>query len=142
METLLLLQPKEAAAGGKTSQELVLEMVTSIIDKKEVPALLDQQNMHKDLLQVNQKGLLPSLTTFLLQEMHRFNRLIKVIKTSLEDLKNAINGIILLSDELDSMFYDLLIGKVPQNWQKVAYLSLKPLSSWIKDLKLRVAFIR
>jgi len=74
--------------------------------------------------------------------MQRFNTLIKVIKTSLEDLKKAINGLILLSDELDSMFYDLLIGRVPKNWQKVAYLSLKPLSSWIKDLKLRVAFLR
>ena len=66
----------------------------------------------------------------------------RVIKNSLEDLKKAINGLILLSDELDSMFYDLLIGKVPKNWQKAAYLSLKPLATWIKDLKLRVAFLR
>ena len=40
------------------------------------------------------------------------------------------------------MFYDLLIGKVPKNWQKSSFLSLKPLGAWIKDLKLRVAFIR
>lgn len=40
------------------------------------------------------------------------------------------------------MFYDLQIGKVPKNWQKVAYLSLKPLGPWIKDLKLRVSFLR
>ena len=117
-------------------------MVTSMIEKKEVPELLNQDNCHKQLLQVNDKGLLPSLTTFLLQEMQRFNKLIKVIKASLEDLKKAINGLILLSDELDSMFYDLLVGRVPQNWQKVAYLSLKPLSSWMKDLKLRVSFMR
>ena len=67
MDTLLLLQPKEAAAGGKSSQDLVLDMVTSIFEKKEIPDLLDQQNCHKELLQVNDKGLLPSLTTFLLQ---------------------------------------------------------------------------
>ena len=42
-------------------------MVTSIFEKKEIPDLLDQQNCHKELLQVNDKGLLPSLTTFLLQ---------------------------------------------------------------------------
>jgi dynein heavy chain len=94
------------------------------------------------LFQVNDKGLLASLSTFLLQEMHRFNRLLRVIKNSMEDLKKAINGLILLSDELDSMFYDLLIGRVPKNWQKSAYLSLKPLAAWIKDLKLRVAFLR
>lgn len=74
--------------------------------------------------------------------MQRFNKLIRVIKASLEDLKKAINGLILLSDELDSMFYDLLIGRVPKNWQKVAYLSLKPLSTWVTDLKQRVSFMR
>lgn len=53
METLLLLQPKEAAAGGKTPQDLVLDIVTSIIERKDVPDLLDQQLAHKELLQVN-----------------------------------------------------------------------------------------
>jgi dynein heavy chain, axonemal len=47
---------------------------------------------------VNEKGLLASLSTFLLQEMQRFNKLIRVIRSSLEDLKKAINGLILLSD--------------------------------------------
>jgi hypothetical protein len=34
MDTLLLLQPKEATSGGKSAQDIVLEMVTSIIEKK------------------------------------------------------------------------------------------------------------
>jgi hypothetical protein len=42
-------------------------MVTNIIEKKEIPEILDQQMGHKDLFQVNDKGLLPSLTIFLLQ---------------------------------------------------------------------------
>ena len=40
------------------------------------------------------------------------------------------------------MFYDLIINKVPKNWQKVAYPSLKPLTSWIKDLNQRVIFLK
>merc|ERR1711981_1320601 len=32
-------------------------------------------------------------------------------------------------------------NQVPKNWTKVAYLSLKPLSSWFKDLIVRVAFM-
>lgn len=40
-----------------------------------------------------------------------------------------------MSDELDSMFYDLLINKVPENWKKVSYPNLKPLASWMKDLR-------
>ena len=68
--------------------------------------------------------------------------MLKVIKLTLEDLKKAIKGLILMSDDLDSMFYDLLVGKVPKNWGKVAYPSLKPLASWMKDLRERVDFIR
>jgi len=81
------------------------------------------------------------LNTFLLQEVVRFNRLLKIIKASFEDLKKAINGLILMSDELDSMFYSLLLNKVPQNWTKVSYPSLKPMNSWLKDLKARTTFI-
>lgn len=47
-----------------------------------------------------------------------------------------------MSDELDSMFYDLLLNKVPQNWKKVSYPNLKPLASWMKDLRERVIFMR
>ncbi len=46
-----------------------------------------------------------------------------------------------MSDELDSMFYSLLLNKVPQNWTKVSYPSLKPMNSWLKDLKARTTFI-
>ena len=81
------------------------------------------------------------MNTFLLQEVVRFNRLLKIIKASFEDLKKAINGLILMSDELDSMFYSLLLNKVPQNWTKVSYPSLKPMNSWLKDLKARTTFI-
>lgn len=47
-----------------------------------------------------------------------------------------------MSDDLDAMFYDLLVNRVPKNWKKVAYLSLKPLASWLKDLKERVIFLK
>lgn len=47
-----------------------------------------------------------------------------------------------MSDELESMYFCLLINKVPDNWKKYAYPSLKPLNAWIKDLSERVNFIR
>ena len=42
-------------------------MVTGILERKEVPELLDPANGHKDLFERSDKGLFPSLTTFLLQ---------------------------------------------------------------------------
>jgi dynein heavy chain len=47
-----------------------------------------------------------------------------------------------MSQELDEMYGSFLKNQVPFNWEFVAYLSLKPLSSWFKDLIERVEFMR
>lgn len=54
----------------------------------------------------------------------------------------AIKGLVSMSPELDLMFSSLLKNQVPPNWKEVSYPSLKPLSSWIKDLNYRVEFMR
>jgi len=46
-----------------------------------------------------------------------------------------------MSAILDAMHTDLLINRVPDNWTKKSYPSLKPLASWITDLAARVAFM-
>ena len=123
--------------GSKSPQLIISEMVTNMISNKEIPDLLNstKENCHKELFLEDENGLLPSLSIVLLQESTRFNKLLRTIKTSLQNLKSAIDGTALMSDELDSMFYSLLNNTVPKNWQKVAYPSLKPLASWINDLK-------
>ena len=40
------------------------------------------------------------------------------------------------------MFDGFLIQKVPKLWEKVAYLSLKPLGAWVIDMIARFDFIR
>ena len=46
-----------------------------------------------------------------------------------------------MSMELEMMFNDFLNNKVPLQWVKAGYPSLKPLSSWVPDLLLRLEFI-
>lgn len=82
-----------------------------------------------------------SLSTVLLQEVARFNRLLSVMRSSLEELQKAINGLVVMSSELDSMYLSMLNSQVPANWEKVAYPSLKPLMSWFRDLIERVEFM-
>lgn len=53
---------------------------------------------------------------------------------SISLLMKAIKGLVIMSPELDLMYSSLLKNVVPPNWTEVAYPSLKPLSSWIKDL--------
>lgn len=137
LTTILSMQPRTNTASGKSPQQIVAEMVSNIIKNKEIPDLLslNKEHCNKELFVEDEKGLLPSLSIVLLQEAARFNRLLKTIKLSLENLKCAIDGTALMSDELDAMFYSLLNNIVPKNWQKVAYPSLKPLASWLVDMR-------
>lgn len=64
------------------------------------------------------------------------------MKQSLIDIDLAINGFIVMSEVLDEMYLRFTNNQVPNNWTKVGYLSLKPLSSWFKDLLDRVTFMR
>lgn len=73
--------------------------------------------------------------------MERFNRLISQIAKTLSDLQKAIQGLVEMSFDLDLMYTSLLNNKVPDLWTKVAYPSLKPLSSWFTDLGERIAFM-
>ena len=90
---------------------------------------------------MNNNHLLPSLTTVLVQEMDKFTRLLNRITASLNELKDAIGGFVVMSETLDKMFTKLQNGQVPLNWEEVAYPSLKPLASWYTDLNKRVDFL-
>lgn len=82
-----------------------------------------------------------SLHIFRAQEIDRFNKLVDVMKKTLLDLKDAINGYAVMSLDLESMFNMIFIRKVPLNWEAHAYPSLKPFASWFKDLIERVEFM-
>lgn len=72
--------------------------------------------------------------------MDRFNKLVKVMKSSLANLQKAIQGLVVMSLELEKMFNSFLDQKVPENWENVAYPSLKPLGSWVADLIQRLVW--
>jgi len=139
VEKILSIQPRVAAGGGGASPEqIVLQRSKEILDK--VPADLEKAAGLKELFK-SVNNLLPSLTTVLLQEMEKFNRLLRTMRASLKELDQAIHGIIVMSSTLDSMFTSLQNGQVPANWGKVAYPSLKPLATWFEDMIKRVEFL-
>lgn len=63
------------------------------------------------------------------------------MKSSLFNLKKALKGLVVMSEELQKLsnsIYDNQVGKV---WADKGFLSLKPLGSWIEDLGLRIRFL-
>jgi len=83
-----------------------------------------------------------SMNTVLTQELQRFNGLIKIVKSSLKDIKLALMGKIVMNSALEAASKSLFNGKVPDLWMKKSYPSLKPLGSYVADLKSRLAFFQ
>lgn len=63
----------------------------------ELPGYLQKDNGAKDLFVENEMGLIPSLSTVLLQEMEKFNILLSKMKTTLIDVIKAIDGLVVMS---------------------------------------------
>lgn len=77
-----------------------------------------------------------------MQELIRFNRLIRVVRSSLQNLLKALKGLVLMSAELEVLRGDVAGGRLPSLWASRSYPSLKPLAAYFKDLLLRLATLQ
>lgn len=142
IETILSIQPRVATGGAdKSPDQIVLELVKAL--QGELPSLLTKEESNKELWVMNpEKNLIPSLSTVLQQEVERFNILLTQMQSTLIALAKAVEGIVVMSQELDSMYFSLINNEVPKLWVKVSYKSMKGLASWMRDLKDRVKFMQ
>ena len=72
-----------------------------------------------------------------LKETERLVVLLLTIKSSLAELNLALKGDLTMSDAMEKLTYALSSDIVPQTWALVAYPSLRPLTSWLTNLRAR-----
>lgn len=77
------------------------------------------------------------LVVVLIQEITRYNQLLNTVRDSLILVKKGMQGLVVISPELEQVCQALYNGKVPNMW-KQWYPSLKTLSTWTRDLCLRI----
>ena len=53
-----------------------------------------------------------------------------------------MKGLLLMSADLESAFFEIFDGKTPAMWLKHSYPSLKPLGGYINDLVERLKFFQ
>ncbi|CAG9467054.1 unnamed protein product [Pedinophyceae sp. YPF-701] len=108
------------------------------------PALPGQDAGRKSVLEVAKPEVPPrsSLSIFLVQETDRMNALLQVLASSLRQLSRALQGLVLMTSELETMSSALLAGQVPGAWAAAAYPSTKGLGPWFADLQRRVQTLR
>jgi dynein heavy chain len=82
-----------------------------------------------------------SMNTVLVQECIRYNKLLEAMELTIPDVLKALNGLVVMSAELESIANSAALNHVPHIWASKAYPSMKPLAAWVEDLSDRLKFI-
>ncbi|CAG5048847.1 unnamed protein product [Parnassius apollo] len=133
--TLVLVEGGGRGAETGNTEGILVQMASEILSK--LPPKFDTEIAQKKY----PVDYSESMNTVLIQEMERFNKLIKEVKNSLLDLQKAVKGLIVMSPALDMMSNAMLLGRIPDNWCKISYPSLKPLPSYVIDLVERLKML-
>eukprot|EP01059_Diplonema_ambulator_P010461 TRINITY_DN204_c1_g2_i3.p1 TRINITY_DN204_c1_g2~~TRINITY_DN204_c1_g2_i3.p1 ORF type:complete len:3050 (+),score=1214.76 TRINITY_DN204_c1_g2_i3:4746-13895(+) len=134
LNATLLVKLSGGKQGGDSAVSLE-KVVLGLVDQLEaaVPAVIDLQT----IMEAKESEDMDALVTCLFQEIQRYNILLNDITNSLKEVKKGVSGLIIMNEHLDMIFQALLFNKVPESWER-HYPTLKPLSSWMEDLKLRI----
>jgi len=120
----------------ETKEQVVIRKCHSALER--TPELLPLDQAKKNLAAASKIKFEP-LLHILVQEVNRYNELIGIIKSDLHLIINALKGNITLNKDIESKINMIYDDRVPLNWL-VMYLSLKPLGSFISDLRDRIEF--
>mmetsp|Transcript_46773 Transcript_46773/g.83798 ORF Transcript_46773/g.83798 Transcript_46773/m.83798 type:complete len:4084 (-) Transcript_46773:846-13097(-) len=141
LDSIISLQPRGGGVGGASSpDETVDALALEFLER--LPPPIDKEDAHPSINKLTPAGILPSLTTVLVQEVDRFNKLVATMEATLLELRRAIKGEVVMSTDLEKMFNYFMYSKVPVLWGKVGYPCLMPLGSWFNDFLARMDFLR
>uniref|UniRef100_A0A8C5WWN5 Dynein heavy chain 5, axonemal n=1 Tax=Laticauda laticaudata TaxID=8630 RepID=A0A8C5WWN5_LATLA len=113
LDTILSIQPKDSSSGSGETREAV------------VARLAD------DILQ--QMGPFQPMNIFLRQEIDRMQRIIALVRNTLTDLKLAIDGTIIMNENLRDALDCMYDARIPERWRKASWAS-STLGFWFTEL--------
>ncbi|CCD17691.1 unnamed protein product [Trypanosoma congolense IL3000] len=129
--TINELQPKKhAGAGSFSPQEVVQQKIDEIRER------LPERHNLQDLAERLEDERSPQQHVFY-QECERMNILIGVLKVSLEELDLGLKGALSMTTAMQTLFDEIFLDKLPALWEKVSFLSLRTLGSWMENFLLR-----
>jgi dynein heavy chain len=114
--TLSETQPKGGGGGGgdgMSREETVLKAAQEMKDK--IPEFYVEEEFRAKLMR-GKDGLVPPLNIFLYQEIQRLQSVMSKVKFMLEQLRLAINGEVVMTEELQTCLDSIYAALVPRMW--------------------------
>jgi dynein heavy chain len=124
INSVLATQAQSSSSGGAKSKDDILNDICSGI-----LGLLPKDFAIEEAQQKYPVSYEESMNTVLIQELVRFNKLLKVIRESLQNILKALKGLVVMSKDLEDVCTSLNTGKIPEMWASKSYPSLKPVVS-------------
>ncbi|KAI4470545.1 dynein heavy chain family protein [Holotrichia oblita] len=129
LDTILNVQPKEGgSSGGETRESIVYSLAEDMLEKLPAPYIGFEV---REALQ--RMGPLLPMNIFLRQEIDRIQRVIMEVQSTLCDLKLAIDGTIIMSQNLRTALDSMYDARIPEKWLKVSWESAT-LGFWYTEL--------
>eukprot|EP00746_Dinoflagellata_sp_MGD_P065558 gnl/MRDRNA2_/MRDRNA2_27306_c0_seq1.p1 gnl/MRDRNA2_/MRDRNA2_27306_c0~~gnl/MRDRNA2_/MRDRNA2_27306_c0_seq1.p1 ORF type:complete len:1713 (+),score=337.76 gnl/MRDRNA2_/MRDRNA2_27306_c0_seq1:612-5141(+) len=136
LQGIIRMAPRATVAGGASSDDTLVEYVNQLRGDTSQPFDLDV------VVDKYPTSYSESMNTVLVQEVVRYNRLLTKMKSSLTEVGKALKGLVVMSEQLEKICLSITNGTIPDLWASVGYLSLRPLPSFMGDLKERLGFLR
>ncbi|XP_076648749.1 dynein heavy chain at 62B [Halictus rubicundus] len=135
--SMLLIQRTGTTGDTSKQDEILLNMKKDIYDR--MPTLFDIEEAQKRYPVMYME----SMNTVLIQELERYNTLLREVRQSLSMLENAVKGLVVMTPALEDLAGHIMSSRIPQSWMKVcAYPSLKPLPGFVNDFLDRLNFFQ
>jgi dynein heavy chain len=129
------LQPRTTGGGGGSSMlEVVMGMIDEFTDKL-AEGIVDMEDLVSRI--EAEGGRTPYVNVFY-QECKYMNTLVSEIQKSLEVLKLGLLGELQMSSAMEELQIALFSNKVPASWNKVGFVSMRPLAGWMNSLMMRL----
>eukprot|EP00854_Cymbomonas_tetramitiformis_P001348 gene1348-1949_t len=136
LSSLMLTGSRAGGGAGQSEEDVVAGIVKDLLTR--LPPNFDVEMAQlKYPVRYDE-----SMNQVLCQEMLRYNKLTQLVRSSLQSLDLAIQGLLVMSSDLETQFKSIAVGLVPAAWKGVSFPSLKPLASYTDELLERLKMLQ